>query len=1324
MKQSIAYRLAAGVVFIIAFAVFFSTMAPSVSFWDCGEYIASSHILGIPHPPGNPFYIMLGRFFSILLGGTDFSVAQRINLISVLSASFSALFIFLIIGRVLRATWGDPDTWKKWIITVVSGMVGAFFGVFNYTFWFSAVEASVYIPSILTILINIYIALVWAQSKDTNRDRYLLLFTYVAFLGVGIHMMALFALIPVMAYVMVVDPAMRRDWRLWCVALLLGSVAYGVSAFIFIAPLLLVITLIYAYVPLQISRVVNVVLALSAAVATYMNGDIMSIIVFSLLAAVTLVALFSKEKHDVSLRKWRFAYFLVLFSLLGYSVHIFIPIRSAKEPAINENHPTVRWGNDKRAVKALEDFKEGLSAEVTVQKSYKEFLRAVENASATADAWDRLKNSLMKSEMSPAQAYASFTAAVDSTAVEKYRSNFSSALEKHGAMDSAYNSYIDAVKADMSSDSIEQHYEQFISKLREDKYASVRDAFLAYIRNVRESSRTGEAYRSFVLAKKNRKSSTAWASFMEELAKVPRAQSAYDAFRDDISQYPALEETYGDFVAAVKENSNAALAEKIAFETAVENFTGPVNSAYNHLMTVVSKDSLLDRLHEDYIDDVKLNYVAEDKYEAFTDALAEDEKGRAAWKRFQNALAAAPGLGEQYRRFETAMEHVSLTDIHWDDFRNFLERKQYGSESMITRMFHRRGALTRQFGFDGHMGFLGFHLTQFFHFNDDINTDRRGSSADENYDKGARSSNSVLGTPFPQNFFYLLLYLIPTAIALWGIFFWYSHNRSATVLLVILFGTTTIAFGLYMNFADGTRADSRRDIKRQEDMVARWEDQLEQYERYREQAFQNPNVDVGQVEQVIRQLKNNKPTVDTVHREVRIRDYFYTAGFVSFGLWLGLAVAGILYILFYSSAATISGVAAPAAALVFLFSPLLPLTQNYAQNDRTHDWIPYDYAYNLLNSCKEDAILFTSGDNDTFPLWFIQEAAGVRTDVKVVNFSLLNTKWYIRQLKDIQPRIDLSYSDYDIDTISYSINETGRDLKQGERPEPQTLDKAGLTVRYPTYDEKSYFSVSNKMMLDIVNENFDERPIYFAFGTRRSDLMGLAPYLETQGMVRHLKKSPRQGMDVDRTKYLLDSVYQYRGIVGEDTVWKSETAEKTVRHYVYTYFRFVNELTGVDQIRQAEHRIRQMESHIPQLENSVERMQGNPEQYGRELQQAQQQLTQFRGQKTMTERRLPQLKERLAKNADAGISYMDKAIEILPGFPMSYQVKADIYFVSDQDSLGRETLARGIEMCESPEDKELYQDLYQKLVEAGEIEKAEALMDEAKEQMPAGYEME
>ena len=130
----------------------------------------------------------------------------------------------------------------------------------------------------------------------------------------------------------------------------------------------------------------------------------------------------------------------------------------------------------------------------------------------------------------------------------------------------------------------------------------------------------------------------------------------------------------------------------------------------------------------------------------------------------------------------------------------------------------------------------------------------------------------------------------------------------------------------------------------------------------------------------------------------RERDYAYTGSFYFYSVWVGL---GVLALFDAFSRITNEKIAAPAAGLLsFLAVPVLMGTQNWDDHDRSGRYLARDVASNYLNSCAPGAILFTNGDNDTFPLWYAQEVEGTRTDVRVCNLMLLNTDWYINQMKN------------------------------------------------------------------------------------------------------------------------------------------------------------------------------------------------------------------------------------------------------------------------------------------------------------------------------------
>jgi hypothetical protein len=190
-------------VFFVLIAAYLYTIAPTVSLWDCGEFIACSHILGVPHPPGTPFYILLGRIFDIIIPFGE--VAKRINFLSSLSSALSGGFLYLLILCVFqrfRENRGKKLPLSNHIIAVLSS-IGA--GL-SYSVWDTSVEAEVYSTSILILVIGLWLTLHWNENrKMTGDDNYLMLLIYIIFLSFGIHLLPLLLIPGILVFVIMTD---------------------------------------------------------------------------------------------------------------------------------------------------------------------------------------------------------------------------------------------------------------------------------------------------------------------------------------------------------------------------------------------------------------------------------------------------------------------------------------------------------------------------------------------------------------------------------------------------------------------------------------------------------------------------------------------------------------------------------------------------------------------------------------------------------------------------------------------------------------------------------------------------------------------------------------------------------------------------------------------------------------------------------------------------------------------------------------------------------------------------------------------------------------
>jgi hypothetical protein len=306
----------------------------------------------------------------------------------------------------------------------------------------------------------------------------------------------------------------------------------------------------------------------------------------------------------------------------------------------------------------------------------------------------------------------------------------------------------------------------------------------------------------------------------------------------------------------------------------------------------------------------------------------------------------------------------------------------------------------------------------------------------------------------------------------------------------------------------------------------------------------------------------------------RERDYAYTGSFYFFAVWIGV---GVLALFELFSKLTGEKIAAPLAAVLSLFAvPVIMGSENWDDHDRSGRYLARDVAFNYLNSCAPGAILFTNGDNDTFPLWYAQEVEGKRTDVRVCNLMLLNTDWYINQMKvktyeseplpvslppqkyydginnqvfivektkdpvDISTIIDFVTSDNKATKIQISATEildiipsrtiripvdSAKVIASGAvKPED-----AGKIVPFIDITLKgSSILKSQLLVLDIIAHNNWERPIYFVTGYH-NDAMGLEEYFQLEGLAYRLVpiRTPNKGwIDYGRidTDILYDNI--------------------------------------------------------------------------------------------------------------------------------------------------------------------------------------------------------
>lgn len=742
-------RWVAALVTLISGIVYWMTVQPTVSFWDCGEFVASSYILGIPHPPGSPLFIIIGRLFSALPIVAD--VGLRVNLISVLSSAFIALFAYLIVARMINH-WYTPEQRNATtrLISYVGGFVGAMFAAFGRTNWGNAVEAEVYGLTLMLSLAIVWLALKFFDARGTSRSfRYLIIAVYLALLGVGLHL-TVFLVVPVAAIFFVIKKdATRLNWIYICTFFVVELLLILVLSFTNVpnsiaaagggdakGPYMIFLLIsggLFTYLAIKLYHHINIPWVIALAAASGIMVGFWPFIGGLGLASVAILV----YARFVPKSNWRSALLVILVAFMGFSVNLFIPVRSSVNPRIDENNP--------------------------------------------------------------------------------------------------------------------------------------------------------------------------------------------------------------------------------------------------------SKD------------------------------------------------------------FQT--------------FVDFLERKQYGSTSMTQRMFVRRGLFENQFGRSPHMGFWSYFEEQY--------------------------------SPSRWGFAPFLL------LGLGGVYFMMRRKLEIGYPYLVLLLLSSVGLILYMNFADGMEF--------------------------------NPNT-------------------NDAYMEVRNRDYFFTPMFIFFGMAIGLGVAALMELIRTSIGDPSKSKQAVLASSVMAALVIVPFNHNYFVNDRSQNYFPYDYANNILASVPQDGILFTSGDNDTFPLWCLQEAYRVRRDVRIANLSLLNTDWYVEQMKN-RYGVPMDLTD---DQIL-----TDRDLG---RPKQPFKDRARRRDAYlvPHRYQGRALKVQD-MMVDEISIAAKFQNVCFTAEPYAESELNLRARKEVVGVINVLNpRPPRRFIDIDKTYDLYANTYQMRGL-DNPGIYKDDNATGVLVSWGFGAVRVYNE---------------------------------------------------------------------------------------------------------------------------------------------------------------------
>jgi hypothetical protein len=309
--------------------------------------------------------------------------------------------------------------------------------------------------------------------------------------------------------------------------------------------------------------------------------------------------------------------------------------------------------------------------------------------------------------------------------------------------------------------------------------------------------------------------------------------------------------------------------------------------------------------------------------------------------------------------------------------------------------------------------------------------------------------------------------------------------------------------------------------------------------------------------------------------EVRERDYFFVSGYYLWAVWMSIGSVWLISHLKEQRKRIL-----PLVAVILISLPIINFASQYFIHDRSKEFVALDYGLNFLNSLEENAIIFTHGDNDTFPLWYAQAVAdpysfensypakdvypdekteaaiaaaleykrtqlkGIRPDVSVANLSLLNTPWYIKQLRDLEG-IHFSLPDEQIDNLRPMRVERTRAIGFNS---PNPADNFSVIL-----EGNRVMFIKDFSAIQIVRDNYGRRPIYFAVTI--ADEIVFQNNLRNEGMVNRLV--PTRSTDqiyLERLKMNIEEIYSYRSIF-EDEVYKDDNHRKLITNYGAAFMR-------------------------------------------------------------------------------------------------------------------------------------------------------------------------
>jgi len=1057
-------------VWALATLVYFLTVEPTASFWDCGEFIASAYKLEVGHPPGAPFFMLLARLFMIPMGPDTAALAA--NTLSVLSSSFTILFLFWSITHLAKRLAGEANPQGSTALAVLgAGAVGALAYTFSDSFWFSAVEGEVYALSSLFTALVFWAILKWENVADQpDATKWIILIAYLMGLSIGVHLLNLLA-IPAIAMVYYY----RNHEFTWKGLVITGIVAVVLLGFVQEGLIKGAVQLAGSF---ELFFVNELGLPFNTGAVLYL------LLVVGVIVGLLMV---TRAKGWWALNTLTLGMAMVL---LGYSSFATIMIRSAADTPMDENDP------------------ENLFALL----SYLSREQYGDRPLLSGQFWDS-PTDLDKPYSDGKPAW-----------VKSY-----SVMQKRGAT----NRRIKSFKGEFAA-------QQFVEANNSEPYFIVEE----YVDSGEKRGTKPNYNPDFTMMFPRMYSSTG--SHVREY-KQWSDYKGFNAPSSYVSPMLNVAMSRSEFLAHLENDILGGSLDKAELEGLLRSLFGSYGLRFDSNFGIQSAGVLTVRnpetgqMNSAPLNDARIrNTLATYMVDMLEQGL---DSGPAYVRRLERQKAA---LDDELRRaIQVANQSRSQEDarkaLQIEGRLNGVLKELMPTQGENLRFFSRY-----------QMGWMYFRYF-FWNFIGKQNDNQgHGDFMEGNWlsgvdfiDEERLGNRAELTQEMKDNRGWNRLYYLPLILGLLGLIFQAYRDPKGASVVAMLFLMTGLAIVVYLN--QTPLQPRERDYAYVGSfyafamwiglgVMALYQAMTRPAVKAHMQALALPLV-AGVVLFVMETLSGGSHSLS------------YSVLFMGVVAALAFAVMWVLGQVSMSDTLKTSVVLAMSLAV-----PMLMASEGWDDHSRARRRTGVDMAKNYLNSLAPNAIIFTNGDNDTFPLWYAQEVERIRTDVRVCNLSLLNTDWYIDQMRrrayESAPLpimmdeekyrqgtrdvvlIDRSKEPMNLkDAISYSLDDDNIVSYPGQKgyaslptgvfriPVDSAAVMASGLVRpwevgrmvdavewtlsngsgTPSYITKNHYAALNM----IANNNW-ERPIYFAVTTGPESYLGLQDHFRLEGLAYRL----------------------------------------------------------------------------------------------------------------------------------------------------------------------------------------------------------------------------